>query len=134
MRAVVRSFLIIIVPLAGCADAPEPSDSATGDVAILPPSAGPNPPLAAKRPNEIETATDAKPVEPSNGAAEMFAQLVNAHRDGDPAAWEQAAARLGELRADAVPALAAGLASADPAERELAAMMLAGLGPDAAGA
>jgi len=63
-----------------------------------------------------------------------FAELVKAARESDAAGWSRAEAQLQELGAQATAALKERLADADPVARELAAMFLAQIGPDASSA
>lgn len=64
--------------------------------------------------------------------AEAFAAIVVAAQNNDGDAWAKAEARLQELGAQATAALAARLGDENPVARELAAMFLAQIGPDAA--
>lgn len=63
--------------------------------------------------------------------AEAFAQLVKAAEANDADDWAKAEARLQELGPQATAALAERLADENPVARELAAMFLAQIGPDA---
>ncbi|MFN0198095.1 MAG: HEAT repeat domain-containing protein [Planctomycetaceae bacterium] len=64
----------------------------------------------------------------------VFQELVAARRDSNPEKWEQAEKQLEELGKNAVPVLVNALKSTDVEVRELAAMWLVRLGPDAQGA
>jgi len=65
-------------------------------------------------------------------AKDAFASLVKAAESGDAEAWTKAEDELHELGLAAVPALAERLSDQNGIARELAAMFLAQLGPDAA--
>lgn len=60
-----------------------------------------------------------------------FAALVKAAQTNSAEAWNEAEAKLQALGASAVPALSDRLADENPIARELAAMLLAQIGPDA---
>ena len=62
---------------------------------------------------------------------EVFRQLVEARRQLDPQAWESAESRLQQAGDAALPVLTQALRSEDGLVRELATMVLAGLGPSA---
>ena len=66
--------------------------------------------------------------------AEAFAELVTAAQANDGEAWTKAEAKLQALGANATAALAARLDDENPVARELAAMFLAQIGPDAVSA
>lgn len=64
-------------------------------------------------------------------AQTAYDKLVKAHRDEDPESWIAADAELHQMGKAAATVLAKGLSDSDRGTRELAAMMLAKLGPDA---
>ena len=66
--------------------------------------------------------------------SEAFAELVTAAQANDGEAWTKAEAKLQELGSQATAALAARLDDENPVARELAAMFLAQIGPDAVSA
>jgi HEAT repeat protein len=67
-------------------------------------------------------------------AKAAFANLITAAEAGEAAAWTKAEAELNELGLAAIPTLTERLSETNPVARELAAMFLAQLGPDAASA
>jgi HEAT repeat protein len=84
-----------------------------------------------------EPVLEAVPVQSEPGEAdfprgsEAFAELVKAAQANDGEAWNKAEAKLHELGSSATAALAARLDDKNPVARELAAMFLAQIGPDA---
>ena len=71
---------------------------------------------------------------PTNTAAraqDVFERLIKSAESGDAEAWTKLEGELHELGLAAVPALAERLSDANSVARELAAMFLAQLGPDA---
>ena len=84
-----------------------------------------------------QTELEAVPVEtvsPTSTAARAkaaFARLIKAADAGEAEAWTKAEGELNELGLAAIPALAERLADTNNVARELAAMFLAQLGPDA---
>lgn len=66
--------------------------------------------------------------------SEAFATLVKAAESSDAEAWTKAEAKIQELGPHATAALAERLADENPVARELAAMFLAQIGPEAAAA
>ena len=73
-----------------------------------------------------------EPAEPGDSpATRAFDSLVKAAESGDADGWAKADAELHQLGRAAVPALTARLTDTNPVSRELAAMFLAQLGPDA---
>jgi HEAT repeat protein len=75
---------------------------------------------------------DEKPEYSRASAAAAFAKLVAAHREEDPDGWQAAEASLAAHGDTALPALVEALESPDSTTREMATMLLAGLGPNAA--
>ena len=72
---------------------------------------------------------------PQNAAArakELFATIVRAAETSDADAWTNAEGQLQALGLAVIPALSERLGDSNPVARELAAMFLAQLGPDAA--
>ena len=82
---------------------------------------------------ELETVPSAEPSSTNTAvrAKDVFIRIVKAAEAGDAEAWTKADGELHELGLAAVPALAERLSDTNSIARELAAMFLAQLGPDA---
>ncbi len=97
------------------------------------PTVGPAAIVAAEQPDLKAVPPEAgRPSETATKARTAFAAIVRAAESGDAEAWTKAEGQLHNFGLAAVPVLTERLDDSNPMARELAAMFLAQLGPDAA--
>lgn len=113
--------------LIGCTEAPKPAAEVSSNSLGTPAAS-----VTDDEPRlEIVPNVEQESSKSSGQAREVFAKLIKAAESGDADAWSQCEATLHELGLHALPALNAGLTDSNVISRELAAMFLAQLGPDA---
>lgn len=111
----------------GCGEAPR-VETTSDEVDAAPEAA-----VAAEQPDlKAVPLTGGAPLNTAARAQERFAAIVRAAESSDAEAWTKAEGQLHALGLAAIPALSERLGDANPVARELAAMFLAQLGPDAA--
>lgn len=129
-----------VLALAGCGQtkpAGEQASLKTSEAASVESGLGSSAPLeTASTEPELEPA--APQTEPGDAdfprGSQAFSELVQSARDNDASGWSRAETKLHELGAQATAALKSRLDDQDPVARELAAMFLAQIGPDASSA
>ena len=111
----------------GCGESGR-NDSTSGETTVRPAAV-----VAAEQPDlKAVPQEEARPSNTATRTKSAFAAIVRAAESGDADAWTKAEVQLHNFGLAAVPVLTERLDDTNPVARELAAMFLAQLGPDAA--
>lgn len=123
--------LALTVTMLGCGEATRPASQSDAGAAPTPVVAKTDEQPELQPELQIVPSNEPKAPPASARAKEAFANLIKAAESGEAEDWTKAESELHELGLSAVPALAEGLEESNSVARELAAMFLAQLGPDA---
>lgn len=114
--------------LLGCSEAPRPEANVSSSPATETRADAPREAVVVVESPELKSV----PASSASRAREVFAAIIQAAEAGDAEAWTKSEGELHDLGLAALPALSERLGDANGVARELAAMFLAQLGPDAA--
>ena len=118
---------LVCTGMIGCSEAPHVETTVDGGTATSEATVAAVQPELTAVPERDDSQTNT-----AARAKEVFATIVRAAESSDADAWTKAEGQLHALGLAAIPALSDRLGDANPVARELAAMFLAQLGPDAA--